>query len=215
MVNASTIQHIQGIFRDGFSNEKDWPEERIRERLNAASVIGLLKVGDAAPCGYAIYSSPDRALGGKFVLWEDSICLRQALQGKGLSPRPRQLVRELSTLLGREFGWLGGDTQNPVVYKRYKSLGRVFPIDAAFTGEPGQGLFQFLEDHVPQVKTRKKYLDKKNKESGVLKKIYTEGRLGQYTIDVAGAEPFEEYLTQYNVSRENGDALLLVAEIRE
>jgi hypothetical protein len=203
---------IQNIFRDGFGGEQDWHQEKIRQRLNNASVVGLLEAPGTPPAGYAIYSSPDEALDGRFVLWEDGVCLRRTWQRKGIAPKPQELVRGLSELLDRKFGWLGGDTQNPLVYKRYASLGRVFPIDMPFTSKPGQRLLNFLLDHVPQVKSRRKDL---NIRSGALTKIYKEGRLGQYEVGISGAEPFEEYLMQHGVRRERGDALLLVAEFRE
>jgi hypothetical protein len=150
-ISDELIQHIQSIFRDGFSRSRDWHETKIRRRLDDASVIGLLEVPDAPPAGYAIYSSPDQTLDGKFVPWEDGVCIRRTLQGQGKSPSPRQLLRELGKILGREIGWFEGDTQNPVVYTRYASLGRVFPIDIPFTSAPGQRLLNFLLESVPQV----------------------------------------------------------------
>lgn len=205
------IGHVQSIFRDGFDTERDWHETKIRQRLAEASVVGLFKIPDGPPAGYAIYSSPDETFDGKFVLWEDGICIRRSLQGQGVSPRTGQLLREFGSLLGREFSWLGGDTQNPVVYKRYARLGRVFPIDAPFTDGLGQRLLNFLLRNVPQVRNRSGALDV---ESGALKGIYREGRLGRYEIGISGAERFEEYLSQHQVDRELGDALLLVSELR-
>jgi hypothetical protein len=208
---AAIVGQIQSIFRDGFGCSKDWPETNIRQRLKNSSVVGLLEIAGAAPAGYAIYSSPEQTLDGKFVLWEDSICIRQAFHARKMS-RPPQLLYEVGGFLGREFGWFGGDTQNPVVYKRYARLGRVFPIDMPFTSETGQRVLNFLLESVPQVRDRARILDVR---SGALRGIYTEGWLGQYEVGISGAEPFEEYLSRHEIRRERGDALLLMAKVRD
>jgi hypothetical protein len=207
--DTDLVAQIQSIFRDGFGSSQDWPETKIRQRLKNATVVGLLEVAGAAPAGYAIYSSPEQTLDGKFVLWEDSICIRQAFHARKMS-RPSQLLHEVGGILGREFGWFGGDTQNPVVYKRYARIGRVLPIDVPFTSETGQRVIKFLLENIPQVKNRGKNL---NISSGALMGIYNEGRLGQYEVNILGAEAFEDYLTNHAICRERGDALLLVAEV--
>lgn len=202
------IGQIKSIFRDGFDTERDWLEEKIRLRLSRATVIGLLQTQNGPPAGYAIYSSPDEKFDDRFVLWEDGVCVRRALQGQGLTTR---LLWNICHFMGRDFGWFGGDTQNPLVYKRYARLGRLFPIDAPFTTTQGKRLLRFLLANVLQVRDRIKELDVM---SGRLKGIYREGRLGRYPIGVAGAESFEEYLELHSIDRERGDALLLVAEIQ-
>jgi hypothetical protein len=208
-VSTEIVAQIQDIFRDGFNRNKGWGEDSIRKRLSNSGVLGLLETRDGLPSGYAIYSSPEEKLDGGFVLWEDAICIRRSLQGKGAS-RTVDLLKELASAFGREFAWFGGVTQNPAVYKRYARLGRVFPVDEPFASNDGKQLLEFLYKNVPQVKDRSEKLDD---ASGAFKGIYS-GRLGQYEVGMPGAEAFEEYLRRQNVNREAGDAVLLVSKLR-
>jgi hypothetical protein len=204
------VKQIKDIFRDGFGATIEWDETKIYRRLAEASILGLLEVPGGPPSGYAIYSSPEEGFDRKFMLWEDSICIRRSLQGRGASPKIEQLQNEVGYLLDRKFAWLGGDTQNPIVYKRYASLGRVFPIDSPYTSNLGQRLMRYLLTKVPQVKNRANAL---HIESGALRGIYREGRLGRYEEGISGTDDLEKYLRRHRICRENGDALLLVCEL--
>jgi hypothetical protein len=109
---------IDSVFKDGFKCAQGWGAERIHNRLYAADILGILRTASGFAVGYAIYSSSTDPLDGTFVLWEDSICLRKDYQCSNQSPKASILLPYLSSILRRKFGWFGGATQNPIIYKR-------------------------------------------------------------------------------------------------
>ena len=183
----------------------------VRKAYLQSTIVGLLKEGDGEIGGYAFYSVPSAELWGSHLLWEDAICIKKGLQGRGLSSR--LLFAKASSMFPEwKFGWIGGRTQNPLVIRRYQPLGRVFPFDQLYSEEKGRLIMDFLTMNVAEVMDVTANLDRR---TGVCHRVYSEGRLGDYGTLLNGTERFEKLLEQWGFDRERGDAVVTVVELSQ
>lgn len=203
------VTDIQRIFRDGFQSATDWLSDGIRRKLSHSSLVGFLADQTSANTrtyGYAIYDVPRQLYKGKSLIWEDAICTVSdpCIRRQGLSKTA--LEKAMSHFPERDFGFVGGRTQNPVVFKRYASLGKLFPFDFGYSSEEGRDIMHFLKSHVPDT-------DSAEETTGICRKQYREGKLGDYRVDIEGGERFESWLEERQFDRDNGDAIIVVADL--
>lgn len=199
---------VSDVYRDGFGRPQGWSIERVQKALVRSTVIGLLWSSSGVLDGYAFYSAPDVPLKGSWLLWEDAICLRKPLQGRGLSTR---VLIEVSSLFpDREFGWLGGRTQNPLVLKRYLHRATlVLPLNLGYDGNDGEEIMTFLLRHIEEACG----VDPK---VGIFRNAYKDGRLGDYKVDLSDPEVagVERRLAELNFDRDKGDAVIATAKLK-
>ncbi len=200
---------IQQIYMDGFGlkDGRGWTLDSISNRLQKTTLLGLLTDNNQKPCGYAMYSVPDDLLQGTSMLWEDAICLRKTAQILGQGTRVLRLA--CGMFPGRQFGWLGGRTQNPAVIKRYAKWGSVLPFSSAYDTPDNQLVMNYLRLHIAEVRDVK-HVDR---VYGICRSVYSEGRLGDYPVDIEGAAEFETKLSSWGFDRDHGDALIAVSKL--
>jgi hypothetical protein len=112
----------------------------------------------------------------------------------------------------REFGWVGGRTQNTKVLLRYSRLGRLFPFDQPYDEGTGKAVMTFLVRNIDEVR---EIGDGLNHKTGICQNVYPEGRLGDFRESIPEAERFERQLQVWGFQRENGDAIVAVAKLRQ
>jgi len=198
---------IHQVFLDGFALQKGWSIESIKKAFTRSKILGLLVNLNQEICGYAFYSVPDHPLQGTYLLWEDGICLKKEAQGKKLSSQAWKLA--CSFFSTRKFGWIGGRTQNPLVIKRYAKLGVLFPFQITYAEGEGKLIMDYLSRYIAEVRDVK-HLER---DTGICRQVYKEGRLGDYSIQIDGADEYEKLLHAWNFQRENGDALIVVTKL--
>lgn len=204
-----TIQGILETFRNGFGLKDGWSPAEVHRALGRSSILALLKSQDNQIVGYAFFSTPEEPLLGKNLLWEDAICIHKNWQGKGLSTA--HLFQAICEFLPtKTFGWLGGRTQNPVVILRYAHLGTLYPFDRSYADGEGKTIMAFLLDHIPEVKAARPALDL---QTGICKRTYPEGRLGDYPIEKKRGEIYELWLNRWGFSRNAGDAVIVISQL--
>ena len=205
------VGDIQRIFCNGFERRKEWPVESIRRKLDHSSLLGFLideADSNTATFGYAIYHVPDNLLNGKALLWEEAICLvkNMHIRGKGLANTA--ITNAIGHFPNLRFGFIGGRTQNPLVFRRYSEFGKLFPFDITYTSDEGRDLMLFLKSHITDVSNAKQI----DPLTGICQGQYSEGRLGNYEVSVRGTEQFELKLKEWEFDRDRGDALIVVAK---
>jgi hypothetical protein len=202
---------IQRIFRDGFQSATDWLSDDLRRKLRNSSLIGFLVDQTRANIrsyGYALYRVPTQLLKGKSLIWEDALCIvcDPTIRGKRLSNDA--LDKAMSHFPERDFGFVGGRTQNPVIFKRYGSLGTLLPFDLSYDADQGRDIMRFLKAHIPDAKCAEA-------TTGICRKHYREGKLGNYDVAIEGGERFESWLQERQFERDKGDAIIVVADVRK
>ena len=201
-------ESMHKIFLDGFGLKEGWSIGGIKKALMRSTILGLLVDPKGNTWGYAMYTIPDEPLMGTYFLWEDAICLKKDAQGKGFSSIVWGMI--LSFYSNRKFGWVGGRTQNPLIIKRYSNFGTLFPFDFTYAQSDGKLIMDFLCQHIAEVRDVE-YL---KKETGICRRVYSEGRLGDYPIpSEKDILKFEKRLSDWNFQRENGDAIVVVAKV--
>ncbi|GAK54776.1 hypothetical protein U27_01606 [Candidatus Vecturithrix granuli] len=213
-VSETIIEQIHHTFLNGFSLKQGWSLEGIKYTLRNSNVIGFLTNKKHAHIieGYAFYSIPSAKLYETHVLWEDAICLKKYLQGKGLASF-RVLLKEMECLIqDKTIGWLGGRTQNPVVLARYAKLGTLYPIDVRYTDKIGRNIIKFLLKNINEVKEIQARLEH---DTGICRNFYSEGKLGDYPTTGETAKQFEPLLQQWRFNRSAGDALIAIVRLNK
>lgn len=205
------LKSIHMVYLDGFGKSEGWSLKGIEAVITRSSVRAFLSKREEV-IGYAFYTVPARTLDGTHLLWENAICLKKDAQRNGLTTGIIEKVVRLFP--NKKFGWIGGRTQNPLVFKRYSDLGKIFPFDAQYDTEDGKQIMDFLLKHINQAQdsSDKRLLDLSN---GICRRAYPDGRLGDYSTDVVGAEAFEKQLLDWGFKRESGDAVLVVSRLSQ
>lgn len=201
------VKSIHDVYLDGFGLQKGWSIGGIKETIAYSTMLGLLLAPDQEICGYAFYVAPDQPLQETYLLWEDAICLKKKAQGKQLSSQALNLAYRF--LRARKFGWIGGRTQNPLVIKRYSKFGALFPFHATYTEGEGKLVMDYLSQHIAEVRDVKQL----EKNIGICRGAYKEGRLGDYSMQVSDTDDYERSLLEWNFQRENGDAVIVVSKL--
>jgi hypothetical protein len=208
-VDEAFLRSIHQVYLDGFSKTQGWSLKGIQDVVTRSSVRGFLRKRNEV-VGYAFYSVPAQPLDGTHMLWENAICLKKDAQGHGLT---RGIIEKVIDLFPNvKFGWIGGRTQNPLVFKRYSDLGKIFPFVARYDTDEGRKIMDFVLKHIPQATTfsGQGFVDRTN---GVCSNAYSGGRLGEYSTNVPATEAFEKQLRDWGFKRENGDAVLVVSRL--
>jgi hypothetical protein len=204
-LSEKTIVEIHETFLDGFGLESGWSHSGIRERIQKSSIVGLLYNSSGIIYGYAIYSIPSATLTSLSMLWEDAICLRRKARGLSLTSGIIETICE--KFPDRSFGWFGGRTQNPVVFKRYSKIGNLYPFEIPFSSDRGKRVIDFLKANIAEVQETQDI----DLDTGICRCVYKEGRLGDYPEKVKGTERYEKQLSDWNFNRDNGDAIIVIA----
>jgi hypothetical protein len=144
------VQQVHDVFRVAFGFEPTHGLDSIRYRLRNSTVLGLLRDGSDGVHGFACYSVPSVPLGGEHFLWGDGMALLPEVQGRGLTQG--FVERACALFPGRQFGWMGGRTQNPVVFRWHAKFGRVFPFDGSYAQPEGRRVLRYLREHVAEVR---------------------------------------------------------------
>jgi hypothetical protein len=203
---------VHGLFLNGFESDREWPRDAIETRLRKTDILGILRDEQGAALGYAMYLSPDAELHGYAVLWEDAICLAKddAVRGHHLSTKA--IEQAMRCFPGRTFGWLGGRTQSPTVFVRYRRWGpTMFPVDQDYESPEGHDVMAWLLASVPEAFEAKEF----DRRTGVCRRQYAEGRLGKDRDDILGSEVFWRRLAAWGFDRDAGDAVILMTQLAE
>ncbi|MEG4518358.1 MULTISPECIES: hypothetical protein [unclassified Microcoleus] len=205
------VENFSRVCLNGFGIERDWTTN-IKKKLSNSTMLGMLQNQEGRFYGFATYLASNSLLGGSYLLWEDGICLTKEAQGKGFS---RTAIEQAVKIFPKQtFGWIGGRTQNPLILKRYKRLGKTFPFDELYETQTMKSVMDFLIENIPEVK--KVYTEKKlNRSNGICTAVYKEGRFGDYPVGIEGTEEFEKQLEQWGFQRARGDAVIIVARWRQ
>ena len=209
-ISDDLIEQCSKVCADGFGlKTHDWIESN-RKKLSQSTIFGRLVSDKKDLYGIAYYSAPDTQLVDSYILWEDGICLVKAVQHRGYSQKA--IAEFVSLFPERQFKWLGCRTQNPSMMIRYSKLGKLFPFDELFDSVDGQRIMGFLLEHIVEVQTTYQR-GKLNIINGVCTRHYTQGRLGDYLIDIEKANLFEKQFQSWGFQREQGDAVILVSSL--
>lgn len=209
-VSDEVAEGIHRAFLDGLNLAEGWSIEGAKRVFSRSTVAGLLTQGEQEIEGYAFYNIPEVQLDGSYMIWEDGICLKKHLQGRGLASFERLLAKICGLFPGRAFGWVGGRTQNPLVILRYARLGTNYPFDAKYSEGEGQTLLRFLVQNIADVNEVKATLDY---STGICRGLYPEGRLGDYGRTIDGAEAIECSLAEWGFDRNAGDAVITATRL--
>jgi hypothetical protein len=208
-VEEGLAESIRAVFLDGFGLSDGWTVDEIKVSLRRSHILGLLMSPDGQIWGYAFYSVPPNSFEGRWFLWEDAICLRKNVHGYGLSEEALPYVQRLYPR--KEFGWIGGRTQNPIVMRRYAAYGKVFPFDLRYDEGVGPRLMEFIVGSIEEIGA----VADLDRATGICRQVYKEGILGDYLLGLEEAQPFERLLNSWNFNRAKGDAVIVVAAIDE
>ncbi|MGV0029059.1 hypothetical protein [Phormidesmis priestleyi] len=209
-ISDGLLDQLLQVCVDGFGlKSNDWVNDN-REMLSTSTLFGKLTDDQGYLYGIAFYSAPDMNLGDSHILWEDGICLVKELQHKGFSRKA--IAKAISLFPERQFNWLGCRTQNPAMMMRYSKFGRLFPFDKLYDSADGQPIMEFLIEHIAEVRTTYQR-GKLNTINGVCTRLYPQGRLGDYLVDLERAAQFEKQLQSWEFQRARGDAVILVSSL--
>jgi hypothetical protein len=213
---------IIDAFHDGFGlpwREDGWSVDQAAAMVERCDVVQVLTDGGVSNDGiegYACYVCPHPAITDQgHLLWEDGICIRKPHQASGFSNVAFKIALAAAGKLGRNVRWIGGRTQNPVVMMRYSKWGNMFPLDASYKTDAGAALLAFLIENIREVgdPDAEARLDRK---TGVIRRAYSEGKLGNYAIpNNPHVAKWESWLATNGFDRDRGDAVAIVAEHRD
>ena len=204
------LKSIHQVYLNGFGKTEGWSLEGINASLLRSSIRAFLMKNDEI-VGYAFYTVPSVTLDGTHMLWENAICLKKGAQKQGLT---RGIIERVVKLFpSKKIGWIGGRTQNPLVFKRYSELGKMFPFHVRYDTDDGKQVMAFLVEHIRQAKTFSGAAAFLDQASGICRNAYADGRIGDYSTEVPGAEAFERQLLEWGFNRDNGDAVLVVSRL--
>lgn len=206
------VEQIHRTFLDGFGLQNGWSITGIRNALHRSTIMGLLVTEgqQSQITGYALYSVPHNKLDDTYVLWEDAICLRKCAQGQGLASLSILLKYIKPLLRSQKLGWVGGRTQNPLVFLRYARLGKIFPFDITYASDEGRVVMDFLLQNIAEVSEVQTVLEY---DTGICRQVYHEGRLGDYLSETEGTERFEKLLNEWEFDRTAGDAVITATKL--
>lgn len=215
-------EQIIDVFHDGFGlprREGGWSPKDAASMIDRCTIVQVLKDENGRSDrieGYDCFVCPEAALAaGGHLLWEDGICIRKAHQSSGWGGRALTGALDAAARLGRNVRYLGGRTQNPHIIARYASWGVLFPLDESYETADGLAIMDFLLTHIREVQgpDRKGRLDRR---TGVIDRIYKEGKLGDYDIpDAPRVAAWESWLQRNGFDRDHGDAVAIVAAAHE
>jgi hypothetical protein len=205
--DAVLVQQVHDVFRAAFGFEPAQGLDSIRDRLRNSTVLGLLRAESADVHGFACYSVPSVPLGETYFLWGDGMALMPGVQGRGLTQG--FIERACALFPGRRFGWMGGRTQNPVVFRWHAKFGRVFPFDGTYAEPEGRRVLRYLREHVAEVREAAMVDD----ITGICRGAYRWTYRPAYLAHARATEPFEQQLRTWAFNRDQGDALILVARL--
>lgn len=208
-ISDELLRQISQTFADGFGLRNGWKLDSIRYALRRSDILGLLVGENGEVGGYAFYSAPNDKMLNSYLLWEDAICIKKHLQGYKFASRSL-LESACKAFNNREFGWVGGRTQNSLVLLRYSRMGMIFPFDAMYNSETGQTIMDFLVSHIDELKEAAERLES---VTGICRQIYPEGKLGDYDDQLPGTEQIERQLAEWGFRRDNGDAIVAIVKL--
>ncbi|MDE1870147.1 MAG: hypothetical protein KGH71_04150 [Candidatus Micrarchaeota archaeon] len=200
-------EDISLIFGSAFYNKEgsfqEWPPERVLRRIREIS-FGILVEKEGQKIGYAIFESPSCELGN--ILFINSIGF--AKQGAGLG---QLIMREAINLEKSRI--VAGRTQNPNLIKMLRRLNPVsiLPIDEDYSSsEQNRQILDALRDKT--VELRNAVIDD---NTGVCKKAYSKGKLGNYPVNLPDLETtkIQSRFNQIGLDQNGGDAVIVTAKL--
>jgi hypothetical protein len=206
-LDEDLVRQAYEVFRYAFGFEPVHGIESVRHRLLNATVLGLLRDATGAVQGFACYSVPDMPLAGAHFLWGDGMAIAPAVQGRGLSLGV--VERACALFPGRAFGWMGGRSQNPIVFQRYARFGKTFPFDATYAEGEGRFVLNFLRQHIAEVRES----DDVDPISGLCPRAYRWSYAADYLSRAAGADRIEAQLRRFGFDRSRGDAVIVTTKL--
>lgn len=209
-LDDSVVASVLNVFRKGMPSPQGWHVPGAERSVRTAD-LALLLLEDDALVGYALYKAipvPGDPI-GRCVLWEESICFLPAYTGKKYG-NDALTAALLLMEPHRSIGWIGGRTQNPIVLRRYgrfaRGRGRLLPFGASYDDDKADrgalaAVTAVVGGHWKEGPDR----------FGITRGTYSEGKLGNYPEDVAGAEGYNEFLRERGFDRDAGDAVIALA----
>jgi hypothetical protein len=210
-VNKNLLHQCNVVCADGFGGSlRDW-EESNKEKLSSSTIFGILADGQGGIYGIAYYFIPDDLIFDSHLIWEEGICLMHSVQGQGYAKKA--VEKAISLFPDFKFQWLCCTTQNPSMFIRYSKYGKkLFPFDESYETSEGKSIMDFLCKHMKNLRT----IDRNtlNVGNGICKSFYGHGRLGNYLINLPGAERFNKKLQEWGFQRESGDAIIMALNLQ-
>jgi hypothetical protein len=205
-------KQIYDVFVDGFGFPQTcmrWNLVEAEKMLRRASVFGLLvdkSIDNPTAEGYSCYTVIDD-FENESLIWGEGTCLKKSLQKSRWGRIALDQVLTVFSRSGRNIRWIGGRTQNPNVMRRYRRFGSLFPFAHNYVSGTGTRLCRLLIERVSEAMAMEP-------STGIVRRAYTR-RLGDYLVDFNDPEiaAWERYLDERRFDRENGDAVVVVAQI--
>jgi GNAT superfamily N-acetyltransferase len=197
LVEMSKI--IREIFKSAFGMGT-WTEEQIQRRLQASSDVYLGYV-EGNPVLYCLillrsYKEPND------YLWISAMAIKKEFQKRGIGT---YLLNYLLKTQYQDTKWMGARTQNPsFVRLMQRFCYPVFPLDLSYEDPEGRAILSFSKKAIPECETVN--------EKGVCKKVYSEGRAGDYP-DREELEAIHEMFKRIDCNRSDGDAVIVIGKI--
>ncbi|HVA83009.1 MAG TPA: hypothetical protein VNF06_02490 [Candidatus Aquilonibacter sp.] len=206
---VEVAQDISVLFAKAFHNTEgastEWTPQKVLARIREIS-FGMLveQEGTSKKVGYAIFETPTCELGN--ILFINSIGFAQ--QGSGLG---QVVIKEALAMAGSKI--IAGRTQNPNLIKMLRRLNptSILPIDEDYdASNSNKIILSALRDKTDELKNAT--IDTK---SGVCKKVYRRGRLGNYPVNREDPEiaKIQERFEQIGMNQDEGDALIVAAKL--
>lgn len=197
---------VADITSDGFGPDKVTNVERIKNRLLREPHV-LLAEHQGVPIGIQ-FQTVHETDNDCFVYYSRVVCKKY--QGYGIA---RQLLDQ--AIQQYKPSVVGARSQNPAEILSYIRVMKRLGVQQVFPFDGGDG------DTNPMTETSNEFLrildftSITDPNTGVIRGAYPEGRLGDYTIDMAHQDiaDIEKYMQQVGLSRENGDALFYCARL--
>lgn len=204
--NPQLAQDISRVFADSTDGLAEWSAVGVSRRIAQCSALFVLTGGSERIYGYAMYVVPSRMLFGQRLLWECSVAVAREAQGIGHSEAILDTAIEYAG--GTHCGWLGGRTQNPAVFARYRKRGLLLPFDQTYDHASSAGVLDLICREIPEIAA-----SKVEPATGICRKCYAEGALSAPAVGNESLQRYERDLVRWKFSRQSGDAIVVVANL--
>jgi ribosomal protein S18 acetylase RimI-like enzyme len=191
-------------------NPAGWSLDGVRKEMATSEVAAYLYDEDRM-IGYAHYDAvpvPGDAF-DRVIMWERSICFRLDYQDDGHGATALRIAL-VSVAPQRSLGWIGGRTQNPLMFRRYARLAGgsypLLPFTATYDADPQDAsALAAVEAHLGD--------EALDSASGIARAAYREGRLSKQSDRVRAMDWVEKRLDQWQFNPGKGDAIVTMARI--
>ena len=196
---------VSHVFTNAFStsrNDMKWPLNSIMNRLASLYLVVIITLRSSQePIAYGLFET---AFHDESILFIDALAVDIKYQNKGIATSILKIALKKSKSRTVAFR-----TQNPAMIKLILKFNpkTVVPIDAEYTAVT-KNVLSSLTEQVAELKGVRNITS-----AGLCKRVYHEGRLGDYTINMEDPVilSIENRLQALGLQRDEGDALVVIA----